>query len=146
MGKWLDRLAATAEKKLPPPFTKPLTKLTEGGRGAAHRAFVSFGSARPKGLREFSMPLDRVASPDTREAFEERAAIREFDGGQTRSEAERVAWCEVACRHYRRRPPDGLGCCAGGRDDLIPVYGPGHPLRHVPDDLGDSCQLFEQEG
>ncbi|WP_176559607.1 hypothetical protein [Rubellimicrobium roseum] len=30
------------------------------------------------------------------DAFEERAAIREFDGGQTRAEAERAALGEVA--------------------------------------------------
>lgn len=88
---------------------------------------------------------NRAEHLDTREAFEERAAIREFDGGQTRAEAERVAWCEVACRHYRRRPPDGLGCCAGGRDDLPAVYGEGNPLRHVPADLGESCPRFEWE-
>jgi hypothetical protein len=29
--------------------------------------------------------------------FEERAAIREFDGGQDRAEAERAAYAEVTC-------------------------------------------------
>ncbi len=38
--------------------------------------------------------------PDEREAlardlYEERAAIREFDGGQDRAEAERAAWIEA---------------------------------------------------
>ena len=88
---------------------------------------------------------NRAEHLDTREAFEERAAIREFDGGLTRAEAERVAWCEVACRHYRRRPPDGLGYCAGGRDELPAVYGEGHPLRHLPADHGLNCSAFERE-
>ena len=30
-----------------------------------------------------------------KELFEERAAIREFDGKQTREEAEELAWAEV---------------------------------------------------
>lgn len=33
--------------------------------------------------------------PDWREAYEERAAIREYDGGQTRADAEREALAEV---------------------------------------------------
>ncbi|NAZ38160.1 hypothetical protein [Rubellimicrobium sp. CFH 75288] len=37
-----------------------------------------------------------AASSDARDAFEERAAIREFDGGQAQAEAERAALGEVA--------------------------------------------------
>lgn len=82
---------------------------------------------------------------DTLEAFEERAAIHEFDAGMPRAEAERVAWCAVACRHYRRRPQhDPVGYCCG-RSDLSPVYGDTHPLRHLPADLGESCETFEWE-
>ncbi len=81
---------------------------------------------------------------DTREAFEERAAIREFDGGQKRAEAEHAARCEAACRHCRRRQPTGQGYCCG-RSDLPPVYGDSHPLRHLPADLGANCPRFEPE-
>jgi hypothetical protein len=46
----------------------------------------SNGSAPPSWMRE----LDAV-----REAFEERAAIMEFDGGLNRDDAERAAWALV---------------------------------------------------
>ena len=49
--------------------------------------FVSFGSA-PWGLLLESDPL--------REAFEERAAIMEFDGQLTREDAEWAAWALVS--------------------------------------------------
>lgn len=41
--------------------------------------------------------FDPEMTPDelARDAFEERAAIREFDGGQHRTEAERDAWPEA---------------------------------------------------
>lgn len=50
----------------------------------------------------YSPPLDadlarlveRLA-PDHREWFEERCAIREFDGGMSRREAERAAWGDL---------------------------------------------------
>jgi hypothetical protein len=40
---------------------------------------------------------DREDPEDTREAYEERAAIMEYDGGLGRDEAERLAWCGTAC-------------------------------------------------
>ena len=45
------------------------------------------------------------------------------------------------CAHHRR-PGIGNRYC-GGRPDLPLAYGPGHPLRRLPADLGDSCQSFE---
>ena len=44
------------------------------------------------------------------------------------------------CAHHRR-PGIGNRYC-GGRADLPLAYGRGHPLRHLPDDLGDSCRVF----
>jgi hypothetical protein len=38
-------------------------------------------------------------SDTLREAFEERAAIMEFDGGLSRDEAERAAWALLAKRN-----------------------------------------------
>lgn len=38
----------------------------------------------------------KITKAEARELFEERAAIREFEGGQTRPEAERAALTEVA--------------------------------------------------
>ena len=40
-----------------------------------------------------------LESEALREAFEERAAIIEFDGGLTREVAERAAWALVSKRH-----------------------------------------------
>ena len=45
------------------------------------------------------------------------------------------------CRH-RKRPGLSAGYC-GGRSDLPPAYGPGHPLRRLPDDGGASCTTWE---
>lgn len=44
------------------------------------------GSALPRGIHD---------SEAQREAFEERAAIMEFDGGMSREDAERAAWAIV---------------------------------------------------
>ena len=45
------------------------------------------------------------------------------------------------CRHLKR-PGLSAGYC-GGRSDLPPAYGPGHPLRRLPDDGGASCTTWE---
>ncbi|WP_374264678.1 hypothetical protein [Zoogloea sp.] len=45
------------------------------------------------------------------------------------------------CRHLKR-PGLSPGYC-GERDDLPPAYGPGHPLRRLPDDQGKSCATWE---
>jgi len=46
------------------------------------------------------------------------------------------------CRHLRR-PGLGNRYCGGGRDDLSPAYGPGHPLRRLPEDGGEECEKWE---
>jgi hypothetical protein len=47
-----------------------------------------------------SIPLGRsLESEVSREDFEERAAIMEFDGGLAREEAERAAWASISMRH-----------------------------------------------
>ena len=63
-------------------------------------------------------------TPEQREYFEERAAIREFDGGIPRAEAERLAMQDLAVRGQPRSPWDAskthrIGRCeaiAGPRD------------------------------
>lgn len=50
----------------------------------------SIGSAAPAQL---------LKSEAVREAFEERAAIMEYDGGLSRDHAERAAWALVLKRH-----------------------------------------------
>ena len=47
--------------------------------------------------------------------------------------------CRV-CGHFSR-PGQSAGYC-GGRDDLPPAYGPGHPLKQLPHDGGAACGHF----
>lgn len=47
-----------------------------------------------------------------------------------------------SCTHLAK-PGLASGYCGGGRDDLPPAYGPGHPLRRLPDDQGKSCTTWE---
>lgn len=49
-----------------------------------------------------------------------------------------------SCRTCQNLKRPGLsdGHC-GGRDDLPAAYGPGHPLRRLPDDGGASCATWE---
>lgn len=47
--------------------------------------------------------------PDERERFEERAAIREYDGGTQRAEAERLALEEVIAARGRQTPKKESG-------------------------------------
>lgn len=43
----------------------------------------------------------------------------------------------------RLRPGRSDGYC-GGREDLAPAYGPGHPLRVLPADGGVSCARWRE--
>jgi hypothetical protein len=45
-------------------------------------------------------PSRLLESESVREAYEERAAIMEFDGGLSRDEAERDAWALVSKRYW----------------------------------------------
>lgn len=63
---------------------------------------------------QFPEPLDRDVAealagltPDQREAFEERAAILEYDAGLPRRTAERRALAEVLAQARRTRVPPG---------------------------------------
>lgn len=63
-----------------------------------------------KGVKnELSEVIRQVVLNDTNkeqiEAFEERAAIMEFDGGLTRKEAERLAFEIVYKKHFGKMPP-----------------------------------------
>lgn len=46
-----------------------------------------------------------------------------------------------SCEHFAR-PGLSDGLC-GGRPDLPLAYGPGHPLRKLPADLGAECYAWE---
>ena len=54
----------------------------------------SVGGVGKVGTVRASYP-DMTPDELARDLFEERAAIREFDGGQDRAEAERQAWVEA---------------------------------------------------
>lgn len=63
---------------------------------------------------QFPFPLDRDVAealagltPDQREAFEERAAILEYDAGLPRRTAERRALAEVLAQARRPTAPPG---------------------------------------
>lgn len=65
-------------------------------------------------MSEFPEPLDRDVAealagltPDQREAFEERAAILEYDAGFPRRTAERLALAEVLAQARRPTAPPG---------------------------------------
>lgn len=58
--------------------------------------FVPFVATPAAPLRQISAASG--PTPIDREAFEERAAIIEFDGGLSRDEAERTAWAMILQR------------------------------------------------
>ena len=63
--------------------------------GLWEKSAVSIGS-------NGSAPTQRISgNEDVREAYEERAAIMEFDGGLSRDDAEREAWALVSKLHRR---------------------------------------------
>ena len=48
----------------------------------------------------------------------------------------------TTCRHWTKRGKLDAYCAT--RNDLPPVYGPGHPLQHLPADSGASCAQWSQ--
>ena len=71
------------------------------------------------------------------EAFEERAAIMEFDGGLPRAEAEVAARQCVDCAHLTRRRT----CLEPEAAGLIPA-GQGFGIAWPPEGHGDGCAAF----
>jgi hypothetical protein len=73
-----------------------------------------------------------------RDLFEERAAIRQFDGGYNRAAAERLAWSELQNRWHRlhgERAPRHL--CASCR----------RPIGEAPAlDVIDGCRVHDDAG
>lgn len=67
-----------------------VTAVPNGGLGPAqHSSIVTIGSSADRATH---------TDDDSREAFEERAAIVEFDGGLSRASAERMAWRLISPR------------------------------------------------
>jgi len=86
---WFDPRAALAELRGAdrPPAT-PATTATRRHHGPSCVAGVAEVAARPS--------PNAATLAEARDAYEERAAIREFDRGQARAEAERAALAETA--------------------------------------------------
>lgn len=95
---WLDR----ARREIQERARRSTANTAEGNpvavtavprRGFSEKSKASVGSSG-------SAPLSpMLGCNDLRAAFEERAAIIEFDGGLSRDEAERAAWALVLNRH-----------------------------------------------
>ena len=77
---------------------------------SAERTLTAVMAVPPPGLREklegsigsngSTSPSHLLESESVREAYEERAAIMEFDRGLSRDEAEREAWALVSKRYW----------------------------------------------
>src|SRR5215213_5732665 len=69
--------------------------------------------AAPHSVRSDATELQRTTGPECEEDcsrdwhayFEERAAVREHDGGLPRTDAERLAYEDVTCRWLYSNPP-----------------------------------------
>lgn len=83
MTRWLQAAQRASEAG-----TKP-TKLTE----PSPEGVLSEKSVLSEGVKADPVPDDPEAL--ARDLYEERAAIREYDGGQDRPEAEHAAWIEA---------------------------------------------------
>lgn len=81
-GFAVERTANTAERTL----TAVMAVRPPAPTAEPPASIGSNGSAQPRQMEE---------SEALREAFEERAAIMEYDGGLSREEAERAAWALV---------------------------------------------------
>ena len=86
---YLDRLKRKISEDAP---DAGATKVSKG-------AFVPFVAAPSAPLRQISASNEPTLFDA--EAFEERAAIIEFEGGLSRTEAERLALADVAMRKFR---------------------------------------------
>ncbi len=87
-------------------------------------------------------PHGAEPEPDKAQPHQEEKAPPAPDAGRWRAgPAALPARSCRTCRHLYR-PGLSDGHC-GGRDDLPAAYGPGHPLRRLPDDGGAGCTAWE---
>jgi hypothetical protein len=112
--------AAYRETRLSPP---PPAKPAKVAKPACHFSnFSNFSSGA-------SPTRSSWAQADWQAYFDERAAIREYDGGLSRSEAERLAFDDAVAHWLSAHPapvsaPDACVHCGGGDrtfDELLPV-------------------------
>lgn len=112
-------------------------------------AFDILSELRAVGLTLTAVDGRLIVEPAGRITDEHRALIRahksellDLLATAAGTEAAAVAFCGT-CRHIRR-PGIANRYCAG-RDDLLPAYGDGHPLRQLPADQGANCERWEEQ-
>jgi hypothetical protein len=88
-----------------------------GHSGQSQQAFVSTASLNTtadRANKEITFPEAESESGYWSGFYEERAAVREFEGGYSRDEAERLSWCEVEGRWHMTHCGTAVpGVCAG---------------------------------
>jgi hypothetical protein len=91
-----------------------------------------------------TVPLVLEEEREERHENSSHTSFIEPDGGGLPGEsAPAKAPHEHTCRNCEHFAQPGLsdGLC-GGRPDLPPAFGPGHPLRQLPADHGADCQAW----
>jgi len=116
----LFKHAASSRISGTPPRNEP-TELTEptpdAGGDPERKGFVSSVSCQVGGLSENQVSDEAMK---WRDAFEEKAAIREYDGALSRAEAEAAALLDMATRWRRENPltaSDRAACYHCGKPD-----------------------------
>lgn len=95
MTRWLQAARAAAEARTKPTKpTEPTRELHAGDRQSPEEGVSSVSSVSSG--REGAVARPSPDDLDALDRFEERAAIREIDGGQPRAEAEAAALAETA--------------------------------------------------
>jgi hypothetical protein len=92
---WLERARQEILGRTP----QRTANTADGNATAVTAVLVPAAAVRPGasiGSNGSAAPWSMSESETLREAFEERAAVREFDGNQTRAEAELDAWLEAS--------------------------------------------------
>ena len=96
-----------------------------GDAAAVNRWLPMIRKHKPEMIDLLEVGADSTVEPFDREAFEERAAICEFDGGLSRTDAEAIAWQEDDRRRctqcLNRRPHDGVCKVAEPKVDAVVV-------------------------
>ena len=93
MGKWLSALRAPHEKSQDASTANP-----QNLQNPYERGIEGFEGRPPGHLQKIHEGSDAT---DWQFAFEERAAILEYDGGMTRADAEELAAEEIAIQRGR---------------------------------------------
>jgi hypothetical protein len=122
----------------------------EGGRALTVATVATVSVAKPINTKP-STP-EKVGAGDTAqpinpEAWEERAAICEFDGGLSRADAESMAWQEddrqrcTQCQNYRREV-----CTIAKPGGVVSANRGYQPWQGLPRRCAGYCGVSKREG